>query len=75
MKKYLVVEKYDTIASECENCSNAGVELKYFDYSFECVEEITRVNKNADLNIIGIYKNVESFIVDKDLNVNEVENE
>lgn len=70
-EKYLVVTECEDIDAKCSNCSNAGISLYYYPYAFECVEKIAEVHSCANVKILGIYKKVEQFTIDKDLNIKE----
>ena len=74
-EKYLVITEYDDIDARCSNCSNAGIDLHYYPYAFGCVEKITEVHSYANVKVLGVYKKVEQFIIDKDLNIKEQTNE
>ena len=74
-ERYLVITQYDTIDAKCSECSNAGISLYYYPYAFGCVEKITKVHSYANVKVLGIYKKVEQFTIDKDLNIKEQINE
>lgn len=74
-EKYLVVTECDDIDAKCSNCSNAGISLYYYPYDFECVQKIVEVHYYANVKVLGIYKKVEQFTIDKDLNIKEQTNE
>lgn len=70
-EKYLVITQYDTIDAKCSECSNAGINLFYYPYAFGCVEKITEVHSYANVKVLGVYKKIEQFTIDKDLNIKE----
>lgn len=72
---YLVITQSDTIDAKCSECSLAGINLHYCKNKSEIVRKIAEVSQYANCKVLGMYKLINKLIIDKDLRVNESEEE
>ena len=70
--KYLLITKCDIIESRCSECSIAGINLHYFDNNADCVQKLAEVYNYADVEVIGMYKAIDKFTINKNFQIEEL---
>lgn len=71
-EKYLLITKWDTIEEKCSGCSIAGINLHYFKNKSDCVRKLVEVFSYANVKVIGIYKAINKFTINKNFQIEEL---
>lgn len=72
-EKYLVITISDTIDARCSECSKAGINLHCYPTKSGVIRKLAEVSQYSNVKVKGIFKMIDKLTVDKDLNIELLE--